>query len=310
MMILLIIMSIFANLQLAYSCDQINPTAMELSIDGKNLFIGDLDGFFYQCDLENNKISKKIKVHSEKITSILASEDNQSVFIGSFDKSIAIVNLKDIATLRFLNGHNGAITSLVHLPNKNLLISGSSDRTVKVWDVKNQLLLKTIDKINSVITSITTDGNSLFIGTSEGIVYIVALYDDDSKIDHINLHESVVSSLSFIKEKSYLVSSSWDRSIAIWDIKKNSLIRRCMGHGYWVTSVAIFDNKLLSAGSLDYTLRLWNLDDCKEILTIKGLNSYVVKAIFSRDGKYIFSLTLNEGIKIWDTNTGKQISQK
>ncbi|MCX8069269.1 MAG: hypothetical protein N2738_02070, partial [Thermodesulfovibrionales bacterium] len=169
-------------------------------------------------------------------------------------------------------------------------------------------IVKNYDKFNTVVTSVASFRDLIFVGTSEGYVYILNLSDDDT-FDRISLHDSVVSSLSVINSRAYLLSSSWDRSIAIWDINDKKLINKCKGHGFWVTSVVNFKDKLLSAGALDYSMRLWNLEDCKEIMTIKGLNSYVAKSIFSKDGKYIYSLTLNDGIQQWNALSGEFIKK-
>lgn len=283
-----------------------NLTAIESSIDGKYLFMGDIDGNLYKWDIDNNKIIHKMKVHKGKMTVIFPVKDENLIFTASFDNSISII--KNNETISFLMGHKGPVTSLTTIPQKALLISGSSDMTVRIWDIKTSSLIKTYDKFGSVITSVVSYGDSIYVGTSEGYVYIVNISDDEV-LSKINLHDSVISSLSVHNEKGYLLSSSWDRTIAIWHIKDKKLLNRCKGHGFWVTSVVNIKDKILSAGSLDYSLRIWNLEDCKEIMKIKGLESYVVRAIYSRDERYIFSLTLNDGIRQWNALTGEMIQK-
>ena len=74
------------------------------------------------------------------------------------------------------------------------------------------------------------------------------------------------------------------------------------GHSESVDSVSFSpDGKYIASGSLDYTVKLWEVESGKEIRTFTG-HTYDVRSVsFSPDGKYIASCS--ETIKLWEVES-------
>ncbi|MEH2214844.1 WD40 repeat domain-containing protein, partial [Nostoc sp.] len=80
------------------------------------------------------------------------------------------------------------------------------------------------------------------------------------------------------------------------------------GHSSWVNSVGFSpDGKTLASGSLDKTIKLWDVSTGKAIKTLTGHSSPVYSVGFSPDGKTLASGSLDNTIKLWDVSTGKAI---
>ncbi|AUB37023.1 Serine/threonine protein kinase [Nostoc flagelliforme CCNUN1] len=67
------------------------------------------------------------------------------------------------------------------------------------------------------------------------------------------------------------------------------------------------DGKTLASGSLDTTIKLWDVSTGKAIKTLTGHSSGVNSVRFSPDGKTLASGSLDTTIKLWDVSTGKAI---
>ncbi|CCI03622.1 hypothetical protein MICAC_4770001 [Microcystis aeruginosa PCC 9443] len=64
------------------------------------------------------------------------------------------------------------------------------------------------------------------------------------------------------------------------------------------------DGKTLVSGSVDKTIKLWNVETGKEIRTLKGHDGYVWSVNFSPDGKTLVSGSGDKTIKLWSKETG------
>jgi len=108
--------------------------------------------------------------------------------------------------------------------------------------------------------------------------------------------------------KIYLASCSADKTIKIWDWKKQEEIITIAGHTGWVLSVAFSpDGTYLVSGSTDKTVKIWNWRKGGLIKTLIGHRGWTPFVIFSPDGKYLFSGSKNRIIKIWNTQTWKEV---
>ena len=80
------------------------------------------------------------------------------------------------------------------------------------------------------------------------------------------------------------------------------------GHTAYVRSVAISpDGKFALSGSVDNTLKLWDISTGREIRTLKGHTSQVRSVVFTPDGKFALSGSYDDTIKLWDILTGMEI---
>jgi guanine nucleotide-binding protein subunit beta-2-like 1 protein len=92
------------------------------------------------------------------------------------------------------------------------------------------------------------------------------------------LHEQVISS-----DGAYALSSSWDKTLRLWELSTGNTTRRFVGHTNDVLSVSFSaDNRQIVSGSRDRTIKLWNtLGDCKYTITDKGHTEWVSCVRFS-----------------------------
>ena len=82
---------------------------------------------------------------------------------------------------------------------------------------------------------------------------------------------------------AYALSSSWDKSLRLWELSSGNTTRTFVGHTNDVLSVSFSaDNRQIVSGSRDRTIKLWNtLGDCKFTITDKGHSEWVSCVRFS-----------------------------
>ncbi|CAG8672384.1 11750_t:CDS:2, partial [Gigaspora margarita] len=127
---------------------------------------------------------------------------------------------KKLFTRHLILGHRENISCIVGSELSNIFYSGSFDKTIKVWDISSQTCLKTLE----------------------------------------GHHSAEIQCLAL--SQSNLVSGSWDKSIIVYDVTKDYEFKhKLLGHTAGIISLEINSNEtLLFSGSVDKTIRIWNIN--------------------------------------------------
>jgi hypothetical protein len=77
------------------------------------------------------------------------------------------------------------------------------------------------------------------------------------------------------------------------------------GHSSFVHSVAYSpDGQTLASGSMDKTIKLWNVNTGNLLQTLTGHSGLVNSVAYSPDGQTLVSGSMDKTIKLWNVNTG------
>jgi WD40 repeat protein len=92
------------------------------------------------------------------------------------------------------------------------------------------------------------------------------------------------------------------------DSKKDNEPRSFVGHTNTVMGAAFSpDGTRLATASWDGTLKIWNVADGKELLTLRGHVKPVTSVAFSPDGTRLASAGTDRTVRLWDAGTGQEI---
>ena len=85
------------------------------------------------------------------------------------------------------------------------------------------------------------------------------------------------------------------------------LLRTLAGHSNSVTAVVVTPNgKQLISGSMDKTIKVWNLATGEEKFTLTGHNDSVIALAVTPNGKEVISGSWDKTIKVWNLETGEE----
>jgi len=117
-------------------------------------------------------------------------------------------------------------------------------------------------------------------------------------------HSHEVNTAFFSNDGRYIVSSSWDMSVKLWDVAAGRETATFPGHTDRVNYAVISrDNRLIASASQDGTVRIWDTKTGKEKVRLEEEADSVA---FSADDKTILTVRGDE-IKEWNAKTGKFI---
>ena len=179
------------------------------------------------------------------------------------------------------------------------------------------------DKVLSVAFS--PDRKSIASGGQKGTIYVWDL--TTCKIqDELDEGEAQVLDLAFVVEGKELVSACmvWEMKknknigrLRWWNIKEKKVVREVAFESGYSCFAASSDGKKLATGSglqgVDRRdagdLILWDMKSGKQLGKCCGLSGDVNTATFSQDGELIAGGDHSGEVRIWDTNTRKEVAK-
>ena len=216
-----------------------------------------------------------------------------------------------------------AVYAATFTPDGTAVVSSGADRRILNWNLtkawKQDALIDSIIKGFQPKPTQTADLDTKQRGIFDGLKDRRSVLISGGTLQDAELadaHAGTIRSLSFSHDGNYLVSSSDDFTVKVWDFKNKRLVKRLRGHRGFVTS-AVFsptDWKQLVSGSLDQSIRVWNVSTHQEERTLPqefnlAHNGAVVSATFDAAGEMVLTASRDHKAKLWDVETGKVTAQ-
>lgn len=239
-----------------------------------------------------------------------------------------------------LEGHTNYVWDLAVTSDGRKVFSASNDKTVRGWDARTHAPLCCLGPYDTMVqsVSISADDRYVVIGQLNGVAAACSLSTEqpvrevhhgssDAKVafvdsaifvtggsdgrlrfwtltgqlqSEVRAHDGPV--LKIVAFKDTLVSSSADRTIAVWDLSETlTLRRRFSGHTGEVNSVAVAcDHDRLLSASEDRSVRLWELSTGKCLDALYGHDDIVWRVALSRDCRWGASGSGDNCVCVWD----------
>lgn len=121
--------------------------------------------------------------------------------------------------------HTAPITGLAFLPSGHALISASLDGTVRAYDLvryRNFRTMTTPEPVQFGSLAVDPSGEVVCAGSLDTFQIYVWSVKTGRLLDVLAGHEGPVSHLSFSPGAAMLASSSWDKTVQLWDVFNSS----------------------------------------------------------------------------------------
>lgn len=206
-----------------------------------------------------------------------------------------------------LKGHSSEVNNANFSPDNRLLVSTSQDGTIKLWG-SNGTFLGTLSHSSGWYRSaiFSPDGKQVAAAWEKTIKLwdFLPCEDRSECLYRLRLaktfsgHKGRVYTISFSPDGKTIASSSFDKTVKIWNIN-GDLIHTLSGHLDAVYSVVFSpDGKMIGSGSSDRSVKLWQSDG-KFLRTLVGHLDGVNSIAFSPDSQNLASASSDNTVKIW-----------
>ncbi|KAF8244284.1 Coatomer, beta' subunit [Wilcoxina mikolae CBS 423.85] len=186
--------------------------------------------------------------------------------VGSDDFQLRVFNYNTSEKITAFEAHPDYIRAIVVHPTQPFVLTASDDMTIKLWDwEKSWKCVQTFEGHSHYVMSLAInpkDTNTFASACLDRTVKIWSLGGGGSANFTLEAHETKgVNHVDYYPaaDKPYILTTSDDRTIKVWDYTTKSLIATLEGHTSNV-SFACFHPELpvIISGSEDGTVKIWH----------------------------------------------------
>lgn len=190
-------------------------------------------------------------------------------------------------------------------------ITGGWNRSAKIWETATGKLLVTLPVGGLFVDSVafSPDGRTVAIGGNDkkGFIRIwnIASGKPETTPDGFKgppddeLKDGVLS-VTFSRDGSKLLTSSYDKTARLWDVKSGRQLQIYKGHSWFVWSAAFSpDESQIVTASQDGSVIIWNTESATRLKQFLEHQGPVYSAAFAPDGKHVVTGGYDKKVLVW-----------
>ena len=196
--------------------------------------------------------------------------------------------------------HSAKLYEIVYSPDGARIACACWDHTVTIWDVGAQQQVAALVGHAGTVSSVSfsPDGKRLVSSSWDGTI---KLWDIEAHevIAALDGHQDQVNDVIYSPNGALIASVSADETVRLWDAAAfEPLAVFEQGTPVWRCAFSP-DSRVLASGSMTGAIKLWCVEDRKDLATLVGHAKPVLSLAFSPDGTIMASGARDGAIKLW-----------
>lgn len=287
-------------------------TSVAFSMDDKILAIG-LKDHVELVDVAGKSAERTLNVKSGQVRSVAFSPDGTLFAAGSY-QNVTLFNASTFQPVQELKGHRGYVTSVAFSPDSHRLATACEDELARIWTVPGDAAPLVIKghayPVNGVAWS--ADGTLLATAagddtrpTKKGQVKVWDAATGSLK-QEFELHQKAATGVAFSPNGQYLLSSSVDERVNVYDLKNKKPLGFFAGHSRPTNSVIVHPDEetaiSVSGGRAvgKNELIVWEFETGEPVASIEAHEGKITALALSHNGRFVATASQDLSVALWN----------
>ena len=209
---------------------------------------------------------------------IAYSPDGTFIATGGDDSKVKLWSTTSGFCFVTFDDHSGPISAITIVPNGKSVVTASLDGTVRAFDLvryRNFRTMSTPSPVQLMCLAVDSSGEVACAGALEPFEVYVWAVQTGRLLEVLTGHTGPISGLAFNPASQTLASTSWDKSVRMWDVyasgKAAHIAEEPMHHESDILALAYRpDGRELCTSTLSGKLMFWDLNTGNLVQTIEG----------------------------------------
>lgn len=287
-------------------------TSVAFSADDKRLAIG-LRDQIQIVDVPTKTLTESIALKSGQIRSLAYSPDGKWLAAGSYQRA-AVLNATTGEIVVELKGHRGYVTGVAFSPDSQKLATSCEDELGRVWMLKAEPDAIVLKGHPFPVTGIAWSQDGESVATSAGDesrptkAGQVKVWDAaTAEIKHqFELHSKAATGIAFSPDGNYVLSSSVDEHVNVYDLTNDKPLGFFAGHSRPVNGIAVHPDGetaiSISGGRAvgKNELMVWEFETGEPLAQVEAHEAKITSMALSHNGRLVATASQDRSVALWN----------